>query len=425
MNYTFNIYEAEQIGLHEAIILSNIKFWIKRNIENEKHRHETEIDGKKEFRTFTYNSVKAFGKLFPFLTQKQIRTALENLRKKDILITGIFNKSPYDKTLWYALKEEKTLCPGGQIYLPSEANRLDPDGKPIPDVNTDIKYNTKYYNKSSKELLSGSEDNNKKNNQSPELNNKYIQYWNSKKNLRSHKPGTKLCERSEQIIQCIENGCFDKKYKIDPVYAAKNKINNEVLMKKITEKQIYETIDKFDWLCGPEGPGIKTGFPKSFDSFLFNNKTKTSFFYALLTKSFESLQILSSYVESKDPEIEKMYFNEFSCGLNNFEGTEIRKMVNFVVTQIEDFRKKIDPLPFPSAIRGKQIYRRHIEFINNKCNGKFNPGKFPWRITWPQFASWLKSMDDVDIMPSDSDIQKRKNKYFESHNIKHDTGRQC
>jgi len=92
MNHSFNIEDAKKYGVNCAVILENIRFWVAKNKANEKHLY----DG----HTWTYNSVKAFGDLFPYLTEKQIRGALDKLVASDEVQKGNYNPNPYDKTTW-------------------------------------------------------------------------------------------------------------------------------------------------------------------------------------------------------------------------------------------------------------------------------------------------------------------------------------
>lgn len=139
MNHSFNIEIASKYGINEAIFLENFYFWIKKNEANEKHFHDDHH--------WTYNSVKAFANLFPYLSEKQIRRTLESLQEQGLLIKGNFNKVAYDRTLWYALTSkafalfDKSICPERQIEMPDKSNRNAHKGKPIPDINTDIKHN--------------------------------------------------------------------------------------------------------------------------------------------------------------------------------------------------------------------------------------------------------------------------------------------
>ena len=94
----FNIEDASNYGIGEAVILYNIRYWLTKNKANNKHIH----DG----RVWTYNSYEAFAELFPYLTAKQIRTRLESLEKNGILITGNYNSFKPDRTKWYSINEE-------------------------------------------------------------------------------------------------------------------------------------------------------------------------------------------------------------------------------------------------------------------------------------------------------------------------------
>ena len=99
MNYSFLVEHAQQYGLDEAVMIHNFQFWITQNLANDRHQH----DG----RTWTYNTQKAFTKLFPFWSRQQIRTNLKSLLKQEVLIKGNYNKAAFDKTTWYAFKDEK------------------------------------------------------------------------------------------------------------------------------------------------------------------------------------------------------------------------------------------------------------------------------------------------------------------------------
>lgn len=137
--HCFDTEIAEKYGLEASIILNNISYWVQHNEANEKNFH----DGK----YWTFNSVKAFNELFPYMSEKKIRNALKALEEDGIIITGNFNKLACDRTKWYAITE-KGKCilsngqmdsPIGQMDSPEKANAFCPKGKPIPDIDTDYK----------------------------------------------------------------------------------------------------------------------------------------------------------------------------------------------------------------------------------------------------------------------------------------------
>ena len=62
---------AELIGLHEAIILKNLDFWIDKNKANRKHFYKNLY--------WAYNSVTAFTEQYSYMTNKVIRVSIDNL----------------------------------------------------------------------------------------------------------------------------------------------------------------------------------------------------------------------------------------------------------------------------------------------------------------------------------------------------------
>ena len=150
MTYHFDTEHARKYGVDEAIVLQNMIFWITTNRANERHEHEVEIDGELVRRTWTYNSKRAFSELFPFWTEKQIRRILDSLVEQDVVVTGRFNNTPYDRTLWYALKDEgllpevrTSISPNGPIERPEQSSESAQTDRPIPDTNTDRKQDEK------------------------------------------------------------------------------------------------------------------------------------------------------------------------------------------------------------------------------------------------------------------------------------------
>lgn len=97
MIHSFNTDDAAKYGLSESVMLNNFRYWIAHNKANRSH----EYDGK----TWTYNSVKAFEALFPYLTTNQIRRCVESLVTQGVLVRGNYNSSPYDKTSWFAFSD--------------------------------------------------------------------------------------------------------------------------------------------------------------------------------------------------------------------------------------------------------------------------------------------------------------------------------
>jgi hypothetical protein len=98
MQYSFDVREAVEYGVPEAIMIWNFRFWILKNKANEKHQYED--------KTWTYNKIEAFQELFPFWSKRQIEHLLNKLIDKNVLIKGNFNQNKHNRTCWYAFIDE-------------------------------------------------------------------------------------------------------------------------------------------------------------------------------------------------------------------------------------------------------------------------------------------------------------------------------
>lgn len=141
MEHSFNIELAKEYGILEAILLKNIWFWIEKNRANEKNFYDGTY--------WTYNSTRAFNELFPYASESSIKRALKSLQEKGIIKTGNYNKSSYDRTLWYAFTDlGESIVSNRQMETNKSSNGNEQNGLTIPDINTndktkDIKTNKK------------------------------------------------------------------------------------------------------------------------------------------------------------------------------------------------------------------------------------------------------------------------------------------
>lgn len=138
----FDTRVAERVGVNAACIAYSIQYWCAQKTANEKDIH----DGK----SWVYNSMKAWAELLPYLSEKQIRTALDKLQKEGIIEARNLNEKQYDQTLWYAYIGLQTVVtianrPNGQLELPKKAIASAPEGNsicPKGQTNTNNKPNT-------------------------------------------------------------------------------------------------------------------------------------------------------------------------------------------------------------------------------------------------------------------------------------------
>ena len=136
MEHSFDTEIAKEYGVNCAVILKNIYFWVLKNKANNQNFY----DGK----YWTYNSKKAFSELFSYMTERQIDYALKHLIDEGLVVTGNYNKSTYDRTLWYALTDKALSilhdCSLHSTNLLNAGNKI---VEPIPDNKPDIQ-NTSY-----------------------------------------------------------------------------------------------------------------------------------------------------------------------------------------------------------------------------------------------------------------------------------------
>lgn len=133
MIYKFDSEVAAIVGINAAVIFDNIGFWAATNAANERNY----FDG----HYWTYNSINAFQTLFPFLSVKNIRTALEKLESGGFIISGCYSENKRNRTKWYALsdkgrgfytrrnQQQQSISQNGNLHLPKTANGIAESGK--------------------------------------------------------------------------------------------------------------------------------------------------------------------------------------------------------------------------------------------------------------------------------------------------------
>jgi len=77
-SHSFSTELAKEIGLNEAILLQHFYFWFKKNKANNKNFHDNNY--------WTYNSKKGFSEYFEYLTENQIKGALNRMKEKRLII---------------------------------------------------------------------------------------------------------------------------------------------------------------------------------------------------------------------------------------------------------------------------------------------------------------------------------------------------
>lgn len=126
---------AIDVGVIAAVLYKNIQYWCEKNRANERHLHDGLY--------WTYNSVKAYSKLFPEFTEQQVRNAIKKLCEKEYIRTGNFNDDGRDRTRWFAdlrpiinnievANSEDCICENEQMQVTELTSASGQETKPLP-----------------------------------------------------------------------------------------------------------------------------------------------------------------------------------------------------------------------------------------------------------------------------------------------------
>lgn len=141
LHHSFDVDLATELKSVElAILIHHFQYWIRFNASTGRNYHE----GK----TWSYQTLKDITALFPYWSQRQVEKLINKLVDAKILMKGNFNKSAYDRTVWYAFKNEARfgvfrnreiieelgdISPNGEMDFAKRGNGNLQTVKPIPD----------------------------------------------------------------------------------------------------------------------------------------------------------------------------------------------------------------------------------------------------------------------------------------------------
>ena len=131
LNHSFSVELAERYGIECAILIQHFQFWIEQNQAMGRNYH----DG----RTWMYQTQKEIAAIYPYWNRDKVQSLLQKLEDEGVLIKDNYNKSPFDKTQWYAFKNEEmfTKVRNRTIDKSERHNPISNTAQPIPDTNPD------------------------------------------------------------------------------------------------------------------------------------------------------------------------------------------------------------------------------------------------------------------------------------------------
>ena len=96
MRLTYDTDIFDRVGANAATLYEYLCFWCGKS--------KNVIDGRK----WIYQRLKDFEEAFPTMSLSSIRRGLKKLEDEGLILTGNFNKVPYDRTKWYSAVEQKS-----------------------------------------------------------------------------------------------------------------------------------------------------------------------------------------------------------------------------------------------------------------------------------------------------------------------------
>jgi hypothetical protein len=135
LNHSFDVNLACQYGINEAILIHHFLFWVTYN----KRLNRNFRDG----RTWMYQTQEEMAASCPYFNRKQVMRTIESLVEQGVIIKGNYNKTNFDRTIWYAFENEKmfSIVQKWTMESPETENGKSESGQPIPDTKTDAKTN--------------------------------------------------------------------------------------------------------------------------------------------------------------------------------------------------------------------------------------------------------------------------------------------
>jgi hypothetical protein len=131
--HAFSVQLAELYGVECAIMIHHLQSWIQYNMDEDKNFH----DG----RTWTYQTHNKIANHFPYWSEDAVRRIMNKLEEFGVIIKGNYNKTSYDRTIWYSFENEKmfTIRRNRGMENAKSPNPKCETASPIPNNKTNTK----------------------------------------------------------------------------------------------------------------------------------------------------------------------------------------------------------------------------------------------------------------------------------------------
>jgi len=114
LNFTYNAYVAQVCGTPAATIFHDIAYHVSVEKKNRRNFHDGNY--------WMNNSKRAWAELYPHMTERQVRIALEKLEQTGFIISGNWSDNKFDQTKWYTVTKKGEFF---SLYLNPEKMSFD------------------------------------------------------------------------------------------------------------------------------------------------------------------------------------------------------------------------------------------------------------------------------------------------------------
>lgn len=139
-HHSFDINLAAELkSVNLAILIHHFTYWIDYNARLKRNFHYGKY--------WMYQTLEDLANHFPYWSKDQVNRFIAKLVKMKILVKGNYNKTSFDRTVWYAFHDEfaKSIWRNRQMEEAKSPNGNGEVATPIPNTKTDTKTNNKEY----------------------------------------------------------------------------------------------------------------------------------------------------------------------------------------------------------------------------------------------------------------------------------------
>lgn len=239
---------------------------------------------------------------------------------------------------------------------------------------------------------------------------KIIEYWSSFPCFTRHTdPTKKAYSMSMWMLKTLFEGKQGEKMPLDDDFLSDNAITNEELQHKFTVEEIKSAIDKYAQMNAREYVADKSKWSRSLDYFIYNDKTRRSFFLTLTG----GREIPGTPTKPLDNDVVDDYHKVLMVKIIDDDMRQkFIRSVNYVVLQQRDWQDKYGQYFHSHELKDDGFYRYHRQYIslNYRDREDFRIDHIG-AMTFIGFIVWLWEYHGITYKLSKEDVERAKARY--------------